>query len=322
MKRKAFTLMELIMVIVVLGIIASIGSDIITSMYDNYLRSRAISRLEAQTEIVLEQITKRLSYRVKNSTGVFRAGVAAPSVVSLRNANANDSILVWIGISEESRLGGWVGAVTNSFVPGWSGLIDLNSPNTNRTAIPQTIQTSGSRLDFARNTIRALTNNDIDFNNAGNTNVAIIMKTPPVDDSNISRYWTDNNGDYTATIRRVLAVNDRVALRGDALADYTGDGQRDIYEKYYLAHSAYALVPVGNANDFNLTLRYNFEPWNGETVANAIADVNGSSSVLAEHVSTFRFIQTDTSIRIKLCINDASQSASFNFSACKETVVF
>lgn len=321
MKRKAFTLFELVMVIVVLGIIASIGSDIISSMYQNYLRTRAINRLEAQTEIVLEQITKRLSHRIKRSTGVYRATVAAPSVVPLRNANSNDRILVWIGASEESRLGGWVGAPTNRFVPGWSGFIDLNSTNTDRAA--QTIETPGSRLNFAGNIINALTNGDVTM---ANGRAAIMMKTPPVDDADISRYWTNVNSDYTTIV--TSGTNTNFALPAtDRLADYTGNGQRDIYEQYYLSHSAYAIVPSAVdavTGDFTLTLRYNFQPWNGETVANAVATppAAGSSATLAEHVSTFRFVQTDSSIRIKLCINDANQSADFGFSACKETVVF
>ena len=48
-KHTAFTMIELVMVIVVFGIIASIGAEIIASLYTNYLRTRAINRLQSQT---------------------------------------------------------------------------------------------------------------------------------------------------------------------------------------------------------------------------------------------------------------------------------
>ena len=58
--KKAVTMLEMIMVIVVLGIVASIGSEIILNLYNSYIRSRAVYQLEAQTELTLEQIARRL----------------------------------------------------------------------------------------------------------------------------------------------------------------------------------------------------------------------------------------------------------------------
>ncbi|MCK9258063.1 MAG: prepilin-type N-terminal cleavage/methylation domain-containing protein, partial [Sulfurospirillaceae bacterium] len=66
-KKSGFTMVELVMVIIVLGIVASIGADIISNLYTNYLRTRAVNRLQTQTEIALEQIAKRLQYRIKDS---------------------------------------------------------------------------------------------------------------------------------------------------------------------------------------------------------------------------------------------------------------
>ena len=66
--KKAFTMIELIMVIIVLGIVASIGAEIIVKLYDNYMRTRTINALETKTEVALEQIAKRFQYRIKDST--------------------------------------------------------------------------------------------------------------------------------------------------------------------------------------------------------------------------------------------------------------
>ena len=103
-KRTAFTMIELVMVIVVLGIVASIGAEIVAKLYGNYLRTRAINQLQSQTEITLEQIAKRFQYRIKDSVRSIDAdGVRAN--VALPSADADYEIVEWIGISNESFLG-------------------------------------------------------------------------------------------------------------------------------------------------------------------------------------------------------------------------
>lgn len=310
-KRTAFTMIELVMVIVVLGIVASIGAEIVTKLYENYLRTRAINQLQSQTEITLEQIAKRLQFRIKDSV---RARNAA--WVSLPNAVAGDNIIEWIGISNESFLGEWDGA---SIVPGWSGLIDMDdAANTNLAA--RTLSTPGSRLDFARDTILALTNNDVDMNNEGGNLPALIFKnSKPL--YNVNNYYTEGGNTYTTHVSR--STNTRLHIpNDDNLTDFDGDGFGDLFEQYYLAHTAYALVPVldGGANDFNLTLRYNYQPWEGEAYDDAA--VVAAERVLAEHVSTFRIRQDGDVVRIKLCIHDNNQSGNFDFSACKEKVIY
>ena len=66
-KRKAFTLIEIVMVIVVLGIVAMIGTDIIAHMYEGYIKSKVVSKLQTRTDQVLNIIAKRLSYHIKDS---------------------------------------------------------------------------------------------------------------------------------------------------------------------------------------------------------------------------------------------------------------
>ena len=66
--RKSFTLVELIFVIVILSIIGVISAQIITKIYEQYIFTRAINELETKTELVLTQIAKRLSLRIKPTT--------------------------------------------------------------------------------------------------------------------------------------------------------------------------------------------------------------------------------------------------------------
>lgn len=296
--KKAFTMLELVMVIIVLGIVASIGADIIISLYDNYVRTRTINALESKTEITLEQIAKRFQYRIKNST---IARQAAGNFISVSNPLLDNSypIIEWIGYSNESFLG--------TPRPGWSGFIDMFHSDTNSTS--QTFRTSDSNLTLASNVISALTSGDIDLT-AGNE-AALIFKKP----WNIGDFgWgTANNTDGNATVQ-VRRLNDEVLV----LSNDTN--LTEIYEQYYLAHTAYAIVPEGDiANeDFNLTLYYNYQPWMGEEYNN-----NGSRFPLVEHANLFHFRQDQTLLRFKLCIHDNNESGiGERVVVCKEKVVY
>ena len=303
MMKKAFTMIELIFVIVILGIIASIGADIIVNLYDNYIKTRSINKLQAQTELALDQISKRLKYRIKDSV-IARDKNTYDSKIFL-SAYKNDGyeILEWIGKSNESFLGEHNGTAV---VPGWSGFIDLDSTDTNRTA--QALKTNGSRLDYTDNIISALTNDDVNLTRVGSNRPAIIFKEQ--DSLTENGYgWNGIKGEYTL---RVTSVDN------ETLKILDGTLPNDIYEQYDLVHSAYALVPEGNnLNDFNLTLYYNYQPWEDEKYN----DAGVKASVLMEHVSTFQFIQIGTTIRIKICIFD-DQSGDYEFAFCKEREVF
>ncbi len=295
MKKKAFTMIELVMVIVVLGIVASIGSEIILSLYNNYLRSRAIHQLESQTEIVLEQIAKRLQYRIKDSTIARKADV---SFIALSGSDSTYSILEWIGYSNESLL---------STPPGWSGLIDLDNTNTNKAT--HTLKTPDSNLSSAAATMSALTNSAIDL--TAGKEAALIFKTTY--NATDFGWGNPNNADGSATVKVTRNTDDILTI--DA-----ADIPNDIYEHYVLAHSAYAIVPSSfNSTDFNLTLRYNYQPWLGQNYnSNALGN-----SVLAEHASLFQFKQDDTVIRLKLCLHDNNQTGTGDrIAICKEKVVY
>lgn len=319
-KHSAFTMIELVMVIVVFGIVASIGAEIVASLYNNYLRTRAINHLQTQTEITLEQIAKRLQYRIKDSVRASNDG--GVNWVSLPNASTGYNIIEWVGISNESFLGAWDG--TSAIVPGWTGLIDMDSNETNLSN--RTLETPGSRLDFARETILALTdysNGSIDMNTINGKLPALIFKGAKSATAtltyNVNHYYTQGTNNYTVRVGKSTGVNTRFVIpNDDNLTDFNGDGFGDVFEQYYLAHTAYALVPEGTANDFNLTLRFNYQPWNGENYDAA----DTPRSVLAENVSTFRIRQEGDVVRIKLCIHDNNRSGNFDFSACKEKVIY
>ena len=299
--RRAYTMIELVLVIVVLGIVASIGAEIISKLYDNYIYTRSVNRLQSQTELVLDQIARRLTYRIKDSV---IARLDNTTFHSLSNSDVNESynILEWIGRDNESFRGDWNGTAN---VPGWTGFIDLYSTDTNKTQI----KTSGSHLGYARDIIYALSYGGIDINNSTSSTPHAVIIFKGKDDYNVSKYgWNGsgtNDANYTYNIK----------VKNDDTLEILDKNITTAYEQYDLAWSAYAIVPEGSNNkDFNLTLKYNFQPWDGERYD------EGNSSVLMEHVSTFRFLQSGETIRIKLCIRDTKINGDYSF--CKERVIF
>ncbi len=284
------------MVIVVMGIVASIGAEIIAKLYENYLQTRSINRLQFQTELVLNQIAKRLTYRIKDSVIARKGSNIKP--LSDSSVDNNYTILEWIGKDNEGFNGKWDSSKSAN-VPGWSGFIDLESSDKTH------IKTSGSHLGYARDIIYALSYGTIDINTTVATPHAVLIFKGK-DDYNVTKYgWNKNDANYTYNIR----------VDGNETLQILDKNITTAYEQYDLAWTAYAIVPEGTiSDDFNLTLKYNFQPWDGE-------DYNdGNSSVLMEHVSSFKFLQSGETIRLKLCIRDDRTGGDFGF--CKEKVVF
>ena len=291
-------MVEMIFVIVILGIVASIGSGIIAKIYESYIYSRSINTLQTKTEIVLTQIAKYLSYRIKESTIARKLPPSDTNITSLPMADGTYQILEWIGYDNESFDG-------NGSVPGWSGFVDLSSPNTTKSQI----DSPGSDFNFTAQTIDALSNGDVNLTDI-NSSVAIIFAGLP-NQFDIEQYgWNDYNGtvkhDYIFRVRNLPGTN---------ILKFVENSASTVYEHYQLVWSAYAVVPEGNVSDRNLTFYYNFRPWMGEKYS------DGNSSTLLEHVSTFKFRQIGNTIRLKLCAFDPA-GQDFNITFCKEKVVF
>jgi prepilin-type N-terminal cleavage/methylation domain-containing protein len=304
--KKGFTLFEIIMVIVILGIVAMIGTNIIAHMYEGYMRSKYINTLEQKTELALEIIVNRLKYRVKSTAIVRKKGTNTKDWLNSEDLNASYDMLEWIGFDYESLQGESNGTVS---IPGWSGLIDLENPNTDATQVV----TPGSNLSYASQTMHALSYGKVDLNSTGLRRPAIIFKK--LDPTFNSFGWDyDHISDHNDThIVHKDPANENILIFDENLSQ---KGVTSLIEQYRLCWSAYALVPEGaKANDYNLTLYYNYQPWYGDKYS------DGSKSIVAEHVSSFKFLQSGNTVRVKLCIQDSNQTG-VGFGFCKEKAVF
>ena len=312
MKKRAFTLVEMVIVIVVLGVVAMIGTNIITHMYEGYVRSRVVNKLQADSELILDQISKRLQYRIKDSTVASIDGKLSTYLkLNSLSLTKDYDVLEWIGYDNEGLVGEWDGRRFS----GWSGFIDIdNNKTTNLSFV-----TNGSNLNNVKNIIDDLSYNSVDLNSK-NGGAAIIFKCSHNNSVASYGYLGPSHSKVFTVFKK--SKNELAFDNPLSLMEYC--------EHYRLVWSAYAIAPenitdakdasgkiikdaAGNTiKDFDLYLYYDYQPWQNERFK------SGKKALIAKHVSTFRFIQVGSTVRIKLCLRDTTTKYGF----CKERAVY
>ena len=305
--RHGFTMLELIFVMIILGIVSSIASSAIVQIYESYIVQRSLHNASLKSELAINQLANRLTYRVDRSllarksghTGIIEDTDVYPiRDVPISDVNDYDS-LEWIAYENDG--------FASSASPGWSGFCDLDASSF--TAIKST----GSSFT-QENTIL----NNLAGTASGSTpNPAIIF-------TGTSKYQITKNYE-TLNMYHASGNIFPVTLAGNILT-FTGGGDRNVtnmvYTEFYqLLASAYAVVPenehtVNGVTVWDLILYSNYQPWLGENYT------DGTSSLLAKNVSVFRFKEERNSIRIKLCtVESFGLESDKKMSSCKEKAV-
>ena len=322
--KRAFTLLELVVVIVVLGIIAMMSFNAIMNIYSNYFQTKTVNELETQTEIALEQISKRLEHRIKPSViarktdGAFlalndnRVNLDAKyeilefipyayeifnDVISL---DANDNVIEQGG--KAGRYSGYADLAKSSPATG------LISPGSNfTTGVVETIKDLTCK-DDTRNS------KCVDFENKDGGVVAIFYDVY-YDVQNSFGYKGISNLD----IAKVGVKGGQSGLNGDTL-EISGFANKQISEQYHLAYTANAIVPEQSADPkdtangvFDLNLYYDYRPWMGEKYKQ-----NGEKATLAKNVTRFVFTEKNGVIVLKLCM----RAKNSEITICKSKAVY
>jgi len=328
--KKAFTMIELIFVIVILGVVASVATRMIAKTYTSYNNVNTLHKANIKVETAINNIAKRLSYAVPG-TIVKRQSGKDINISAIEASPPSYTVLEWIG----SDVDGFNSDTntTGHLQPGWSGYCNLDQSSKNN------VITYGSNLVTEGAIVKNLTNGGINNNlvNAGlffkggynYTNVGY-SGLPILDNSGVAivkKYQLvnpPNNGEYNITLQALNPANT----------------PRILSERYKLAYSAYAVVPsddgtnkpcskylntAANAcnanNPCNLCLVYNFRPWVGPN--NDYRNVNKREvSLLTSNVSVFKTYSTQNRVHIKICVKENYGVGNKTTSICKEKVVF
>ena len=150
--KRAFSMLELIFVIIILGIVSSIGAEIIANVYENYIIQRAQHRASLKTEIAATQIANRLSYAIPG-TVVRRSGLTTAFEDINAPTSTDHNILQWVGADADS----FKASTLTGRQPGWSGFCDVD--DTVSSLSGTTISTPGSNLGLAKTIITKLGGN-------------------------------------------------------------------------------------------------------------------------------------------------------------------
>ena len=301
--RKAFSMIELIFVITVIGIIASVGSSAIANMFQGYIAQKATSDAAMKSELAALQIANRLSHAIPWTVIAKQPGNNA-NIVALSSLGAVDNTrtaLEWVGVDNDS--------FSATETPGWSGYCEVQSST--RTDCP----TYGSNLADANTIIRNLSNNAANLASS-----AVFFKNPYFTRNTTPPTYYDPacigmKGDNNTTCTN--AITGTTATPSLTFASVP----RQRVEEYALAWTAYAIVPenarVVNGNTvFDLAFYYNYRPWRNQTYA------AGTKTILVNNVSVFRFTQNDNIIRFKICVmQPIGSNATDMITLCKEKAV-
>jgi prepilin-type N-terminal cleavage/methylation domain-containing protein len=206
--QSAFTMTELILVIIILGIVSSIGAEIIAKVYENYIVQRAQHRASLKTQLALNQTINRLRYAIPG-TIVKRVTISSTAEpVSNSTSGGDYDVLQWVARDGDSFEA--ISSDTNR-KPGWSGFCDID--NSTKT----TISTPGSNLNLANTIIGNLSNS-----------------TKSITDAFIYFAWDDLNDSHQIS-----------GASGESIT-LVDNNASHIVERYYLAWTSYALVMEGN----------------------------------------------------------------------------
>ena len=306
--KRAFTLLELIIVIVILGIIAMMSFNAIMNIYSNYFQTRTVNELETQTEIALEQISKRLEHRIKPSVIARKPSGGFLSLNDSRvNLNSGYEILEFIPYAYE---------IFNDVASGsnkagrYSGYVDLanSSPTTGLISPGSNFTTE------VIETIKDLTCKDdasgcVDFENKDGGVVAIFSDV---------YYDVQNSFGYKDNLNLDIAKVGVKSTDGNTL-EISGFANKQISEQYHLAYTANAIVPEQSADPkdtangvFDLNLYYDYRPWMGQGYK------NGEKATLAKNVTRFVFIEKNGVIVLKLC----KRAKNSEITICKSKAVY
>jgi len=307
--KKAFTLVEIIITIVILGILSAGTLISIKHLYLKVAKTKTLSDLSSDSQVIVDQISSLFSERVPSTVIGYRKDGLFETIYNL---NSTYNIIEWIGVANESFKSGY-----------YSSFVDLNASDKNSLTL--------SSLDINVTGINSVMKNKFD----ANLSDIALMFAGSFDNGllTLSNDFNNSFGWHGNTHKQIYKISN---ISSNSIKLTTSP--KEIYEKYYLVDSAYALAR-GNDIDLNATcikdlnesennntlfLFYNYRPWQGKTFC---ADPNGSGqdgnvTILSKNVKGLEFKLINNDILFNLTLEKKVRGSQNSIIVSKQKVVF
>lgn len=300
--RDAFTMIELIMVIVVLGIVGMIVTEVLAQAYKGAFYQQKYAEREVELERVLNIIEKRLKDALVDSIVLLDKNDVpdACEVIGSQPAS-DDAVAAFIAVDRDGMNGLWTGG---RYQNGWSeqGALSVIAGNTVVTSPDANFSVESAIIPnvYPGRTL------------AGALTGAAIYRYPIITAPCNDFRWTtaatgtamDKISGFNAATPTQLVINGTVGLNSQQM--------------YRLASTAVAFKrndgPAGNEKDGTLLMYTNFQPWNGEDY-----NTSGTASLVSEHVSHFA-IRLDSGAAHTIVGNPSLNGAFYRINVCMKVV--
>ncbi len=309
MKKDAFTLLEMIFVVVISATLAMGSFKAMQALYLRSAKAKAVTDMTLRSQIVLDQIGVFLYNRIPNSVIGYDSTSGDCDPITELDDTKTYTVLEWLGTMDDELLKG-----------DYDGFIDLG--DSNRT----------SHILATKDISKDLNSTDVNLIFAGAFDEGAEESSKACGGA-FGLHHTDSNLSFSVSID-----NNSTKLTDD------NDSQPEyIYEKYYLTNTAYAITRGENLTqndlenncdngnyvfppDINFTntlfLFYAYQPFAGNTFCgDSSGTPDGNVSILATDVSAFEAIYVNDTIRINIDMN-RSIRGSTPVRISKQKVVF
>jgi len=299
MKKYAFTMIELVFVIVVMGIIGKFATEFLAQAYRHFISTKVQDKYQNQSQTAIDFIAKRLQYRVKASV-IVRDQTNADNTANYKLLegfqNNGYDVLEWVSYDVEGlRSQTWSGIYNKNL-----SNTELYSPETNTTHIDSLISTLSYGHSHITDAALFFIGSNSDKDSWGWDGVAI--------------------NDFTQSMKPIKVGSSTKQFASDTTGNFsTLNLKNSIYNSYQLSWTANAIV-FDSATQ-QLWFYTNYQPWEGDTY-NDIGK-NIQKVLLMEEISDFRKKQRKGIITIKVC-SISSQLKDLpedEFLTCKEKTI-